>query len=153
MSQYSKLICFFIIGILFVILLQNKSLTSNKENSSAYMYYVLAQEWPASVCLSETCTTAYMQNNDGTHFNVHGLWPNGLGSDACTNPATCSSVTYDESLLDSTLLTWMKKWYAGLYSDAADFHAHEFEKHGTCWNTTTTVLKQWENNFFSEIKT
>lgn len=94
-----------------------------------------------------------MQDQDGSHFNVHGLWPDGTGSNVCTNPQTCSSIKYDESLLSSDLRSWMRKWYAGLYNDCTSFHAHEFEKHGTCWNSPSSDLRQWENAFFGEVKT
>lgn len=140
------------IVILSSVFISSQHTESENDQSSNYSFFTFAVEWPASVCMTQSCKSQYMEDNDGTHFNVHGLWPNGIGSDYCAYPATCSSVKYNENLIYSDTRTWMRKWYAGLYSNSTDFHAHEFEKHGTCWNSTSTDLRVWENEFFSQIK-
>ena len=49
---------------------------------------------------------------------MHGLWPTGVASNVCSHIAECVKVTYNQSLIDSSLLDWMKKKYAGLYNSS-----------------------------------
>ena len=48
----------------------------------------------------------------------------------------------------------MNKYYTGLYNDEKQFRAHEFEKHGTCYqfNESRPNLETMENEFFNKIK-
>ena len=73
-----------------------------------YSYYVFSREWPASVCAQQKCSAEFLENYKGDDFNMHGIWPSGLGASACKYPANCISENYDESLLDSGIKFFCK---------------------------------------------
>ena len=93
-----------------------------------YDSYVLATEWAGSVCTVKRC-----QYNTGstTFWNMHGLWPN---SDNGRHPFSCASTSVDIQKLPQNVQSDLNKYWAGLFASQSGFIAHEWSKHGTCWD-------------------
>lgn len=98
--------------------------------SSNYDYYIFASEWAGSVCDDQNCTEA--TNIDTKTFNIHGLWPSRF--DSTTEPEDCDGPEFSTSKLTKTTKSELIRFWSGLYASGFDFHQHEWEKHGTCWN-------------------
>lgn len=66
----------------------------------------------------------------------------------------CEPFQYEENEIAPELLEWMDKDYVSLYNPATRFRAHEYEKHGSCYNYEASVEtnKEKENIFFGKIK-
>ena len=95
--------------------------------SPNFSFYVLSSQWAGSVCQQKSCPKAISAGASNTFWNLHGLWPSDghMGLNFCSkqkfNPAT-----------NAGLKSELTKYWNGLFSNANSFHAHEWEKHGTC---------------------
>ncbi|KRX04294.1 Ribonuclease T2-like protein [Pseudocohnilembus persalinus] len=119
-----------------------------------YTYYLFEREWGNTICKTRSCKPQYYLNYNGQDFNVHGLWANGSVENQCQYWQNCEDDDYVQSELKSDLLNWMDEYYVGLYNDSEDFRAHEYEKHGTCYNydSDVTTNAEKENAFFGKIQ-
>jgi len=120
---------------------------------SSYNYYVFASEWVGSVCLYNDCIDEYVAQVNPQFFNIHGLWPQTKEGD---DPSGCSTINYDDALLDSSVTGMLPSRWSGLYNNSTGFHSHEWEKHGRCWNqnpvfVASSASKNPVNEFFSTV--
>ena len=104
--------------------------------ASAYEYYTFAMEVPGTVCKYKKCQASMMGSLGPNTLNLHGLWPD--TADASKRPFDCQADLYDESQLDATLKQEMDKTWVGLYNSTFWFRYHEWGKHGTCWQETSS---------------
>ena len=112
-----------------------------------YDHYTFTVEWPGTVCLSQNCNQDFVT---GTHFNLHGLWPDGTGG---RYPSYCTNTPLNFYNLPSDLLSLLKEYWSGLYSSEQGFINHEWTKHGTCWNPTYGYLNQMPSAVRSIVST
>jgi len=100
--------------------------------TSVYSYYVFATEWAGSVCTLSTCFDNYIEQINPQFFNIHGLWPS-IGPNQ--NPSgDCANITFAIDDLTEATQDILQSTWSGLFADSTGFHAHEWEKHGRCWN-------------------
>jgi len=114
-------------------------------HASTYDYYVFASEWAGSVCTQFACTQA--SGISSTWFNIHGLWPSQNANPLL--PANCTNEPFNPALLSSQTKSDLVTYWSGLYSSADAFHAHEWSKHGTCWNDN--IGKNHQEDYFSTV--
>ena len=88
-----------------------------------FSFYVFASEWTGTICSLNTCNEFGAQN----FWNIHGLWP----SDGNRSLQYCSDAPFNTSLI-SSLQSELLQYWNGLYASDDTFHAHEWQKHGTC---------------------
>jgi len=112
-------------------------LISIQAKSTDFSFYVYASEWAGSVCKTNDCNQD--EGVSTTFWNIHGLWP----SDGTMNPNYCTEEKFDATQIKD-LKEDLAKYWNGLYSSADAFHAHEWEKHGTC-------SKMSQYDFFSAV--
>jgi ribonuclease I len=93
---------------------------------SSYDRYIFATEWPGTVCLFNKCMTKI----NGSHFNIHGLWPSTAGD----SPQNCQALYFDESNLSPYLQSNLYNYWTACFKDNWTFMKHELKTHGTCWD-------------------
>lgn len=64
-----------------------------------YTFYQVEIEWPGSVCKFKDCNRRDLENFNGKHFNLHGVWPTGSPSNQCQYINDCQNLPYDNSLI------------------------------------------------------
>jgi len=116
--------------------------------TSSYTYYVFACEWAGSLCATQDCTNTYDAGLNVQNMNIHGLWPSVTSG---TQPTNCNGAAWNPSAINSTTTAAMVADWSGLYSDAAPFHQHEWQTHGTCWNNPNPKSTDPINDFFSQV--
>jgi ribonuclease T2 len=116
--------------------------TAALAQNNGYTYYVFASEWAGSICQENSCTYTNIPTN---WFNIHGLWPTNA---AGTGPENCTGPIFNPLALTQQTLAQMATYWSGLYSDDDTFYAHEWEKHGTCWQDSDG--NQREEDFFTK---
>ncbi|KAL6601751.1 hypothetical protein ACP70R_044971 [Stipagrostis hirtigluma subsp. patula] len=115
--------------------------SSSTPESDGFDHFVLALQWPGTVCRSSTTGTCCSSNaccrSDPVRwFTVHGLWPSyarGYGPTCCNHP------DFDMAKI-TNLTTELGKYWPSLYCSSpslcsgghGSLWAHEWEKHGTC---------------------
>ena len=104
--------------------------TQVNANDTEYDLYVFVSEWPGTVCKFKNCTHDQVKKR---HFNLHGLWPNYLNG---SWPQNCTQTPLNFQNLSHHLKRRLDEYWSGLWSSQEDFLAHEWGKHGTCWNPT-----------------
>jgi ribonuclease I len=107
-------------------LLKHTSPIGKMVADSSYDFYLFATEWVGTACKFNSCN----QKIDGSHFNVHGLWPSSKGS----SPEECDRLYFDESNINPDLQKILYSYWNGCYKDSWDFIRYELKKHGTCWS-------------------
>jgi len=114
--------------------------------------FVMAQQWPESVCVIGNLThqyECYINQNIST-WSMHGLWPtlNGtFGPNYCNDSAKFDPVAI-QPLLPQLTQNWPNlHTNEGFYS----FWTHEWEKHGTC-AADMEVLRGEYNYFATSLK-
>ena len=99
---------------------------------STYSYYVYASEWAGSVCKHNDCLDSYLKQIDNKFWNIHGLWPTTPGGDSPSQQ--CLSISFQIDFLHPLTFDTLETKWSGLYADSSFFHAHEWDKHGRCWD-------------------
>lgn len=105
-------------------------------NSGDPTMYVFAYSWTPGFCNTQSndpgCESpeAYW----GSHFTVHGLWPQYTTTGY---PADCTTEPFDPKSPEAVGITNMEKYWPNVQaaegsSDYDDFWTHEWTKHGTC---------------------
>ncbi|HAC62691.1 MAG TPA: ribonuclease T [Cyanothece sp. UBA12306] len=127
-----------------------KPTTSNKCPSKVSTDNLLAISWQPSFCethQSKTeCQSQDASDFDAKHFTLHGLWPQPRGKEYCCLPSNftkkpwSAQPTFDDELEDETLaLLKDERRMPGVQSF---LHRHEWYKHGTCYNPTSSEPEQ-----------
>ena len=97
----------------------------------SYNYYLFASIWAPTDCYFTQCWANQTGDINREFFNIHGLWPNNWEG----YPQFCDNNTeFNPNYLNPTLLNTMEHLWNGMNWTTNDFHAHEWSKHGTCWN-------------------
>lgn len=99
----------------------------NKKQMKPYNHYVLAFQWPNTICSVHQCTN-YSRDKK---FTLHGLWPSATKGPHVQN---CSYVKLQKRFKQSKLFQRISKNWIGLYHSTDSFLRHEWNKHGTCFN-------------------
>ena len=99
---------------------------------STYSYYVYASEWAGSVCKSNDCLDSYLKQIDNKFWNIHGLWPTTPGGDSPSQQ--CLPISFQIDFLHPLTFDILEAKWSGLYANSSVFHAHEWDKHGRCWD-------------------
>ena len=90
-------------------------------SDNAFDYMLLVEQWPGA-----------WEKTNPTHFTLHGLWPSRVGSDECSYPCTCTNERFDEGAI-SSIMEDMKEYWPSLEGSGNEgFWSHEWGKHGTC---------------------
>ncbi|KAL4456626.1 hypothetical protein ABPG74_000733 [Tetrahymena malaccensis] len=121
-----------------------------------YVFYQVEIEWPGSVCKFNNCNRRDLENFNGKHFNLHGVWPTGVPSNACTYVNSCQNLPFDNSLISPEVMVELDQYWTGVYNPSETFRQHEWEKHGVCWNdsfnsdySSSETLESYMNDYFS----
>lgn len=151
---------------LFIVLL---SLYFSSCTSNNYDHYVLAFEFPGSVCQVKDCGNEFLGSLKPESINLHGLWPNhGDGE----GPFECGPNIYNPDDVSPSVMSRMNDNFNGVYNSTYWFRFHEFGKHGSCFNYNsvssertflqsqnkldiffTTALNALDQNGFKELFT
>lgn len=98
--------------------------------------YVFAYTWTPEFCFGTSGYPGCKNPEDfwGTHFTLHGLWPQYSGGGY---PQSCTSEKYDPASADAVGMDDMVKYwpeveYAVTDPQYSSFWEHEWSKHGTC---------------------
>ena len=108
---------------------------------------MFVSEWPGTVCKFKNCTNGQVKRR---HFNLHGLWPQ-YKNDSW--PQNCTQTPLNYQNLSQSLKALVDEYWSGLWSSQEDFLAHEWGKHGTCWNPTYGVLNRVPTRLRNILKT
>ena len=103
----------------------------NKNNN--FDFFVLSLTYPTSYCLNHLNCYGEQINYINKDFNIHGLWANNYDG---SYPSFCSSVPFDNKYIEDNEILFRKYW--GTFNNKLeyDFYKHEWDKHGTCSNST-----------------
>ncbi|KAI5437434.1 Ribonuclease pancreatic beta-type, partial [Lathyrus oleraceus] len=117
-------------------------------------FFYLVQQWPGSFCDSKKSCCYPTTGKPAADFGIHGLWPNYKDG---TYPSNCDpNSPFDQSQISDLTSSLQKNWptLACPSGDGIQFWTHEWEKHGTCSESslkqhdyfeTTLNLKQKSN--------
>lgn len=113
--------------------------SSNKphQHDRDFDFFYFVQQWPGAYCDSKGRQCCYPKTGKpAADFGIHGLWPNYADG---SYPSNCdSSHSFDESQIEE-LGSRLKSEWATLACPSGDglkFWAHEWNKHGTCAEST-----------------
>ena len=121
--------------------------------TNCYDYYLFASIWSGSSCYLQQCWNNQTQDLSPNFFNIHGLWPNNWEG----YPSWCDNNTeYNSNYIEPALYAEMGKFWNGMNWTTDAFHAHEWSKHGTCWNDPAGYNDedpQKQDDFFFRVMT
>lgn len=117
-----------------------KQQCDQNRGSREFDYFVLALEWPGTVCKNtkHCCATNACCHgiSSSLHFTIHGLWPDYNDG---SWPQCCSGPSFDENKIVSLLGELERDWPSlscnsptNCHGKRGSFWEHEWEKHGTC---------------------
>jgi len=121
-------------------------------SGDASTLYVLAYSWSPGFCNTQSGDPGCSSPEPywGTHFTLHGLWPQYATSGY---PADCTNEAFDPNVPEAIGMDTMQKYWPNVQesegsSDYDNFWEHEWTKHGTCsglkqseyFNTTIAVI-------------
>jgi ribonuclease T2 len=69
-------------------------------------------------------------------LNMHGMWPQNMDG---SYPQFCTSDSYNDSNLSDELKARMSVSWNGLYNSTFWFRTHEYNKHGTCFESNKII--------------
>ena len=98
----------------------------DQQGDDSFDYYMLAMNWPGSVC--ESLKPCHGVSSEYNYFTIHGLWPN---RDDGSYPSNCEGSRFDESEIEP-MISDIRKYWPDFKPDEPNFWRHEWEKHGTC---------------------
>ncbi|XP_058772449.1 ribonuclease 1-like [Vicia villosa] len=136
----------------FFLLLQLPILCLSQQQDFDFFYFV--QQWPGSFCDSQKSCCYPTSGKPAADFSIHGLWPNYKDG---TYPSNCDpNSPFDQSQISDLKSSLLKNWptLACPSGNGIQFWTHEWEKHGTCSESslkqhdyfeTTLNLKQKSN--------
>ncbi|PUZ71561.1 hypothetical protein GQ55_2G322800 [Panicum hallii var. hallii] len=117
-------------------------LASSSAYAPGFDYFVLALQWPGTVCRSSAAggpccsSNACCRSDRIGWFTIHGLWPSYAHGNG---PTCCNNADFDMAKI-SNLTMELQKYWPSLYCSSpslcsgghGSLWAHEWEKHGTC---------------------
>jgi ribonuclease T2 len=119
--------------------------TTPAGGSSRSGEFLLAASWQAAFCESSAgqnkseCASQTSSRFDGSHFTLHGLWPQPRGNDYCKVPPRQKQDDekhrwddLPETPLSAATRSALGEVMPGLQSN---LDRHEWTKHGTCFGT------------------
>lgn len=116
-----------------------------------YDDYVYSIFFQSSTCKKEgyQCYKA-IENFPKNMWTIHGLWPNYKNG---TIPGWCHGKNDIEiEIKNETLYNYMKTYYPGLFSTNERFWAHEYNRHGYCYNKRNNInVNEYEEYFLKTI--
>ena len=121
--------------------------TQVQVNYTSYELYVFVSEWAGTVCKFTNCSVNFVKKQ---HFNLHGLWPNYKNG---SWPQNCTQTPLNYEALSQALKVRLDEYWSGLYNSQQKFLAHEWGRHGTCWNPTYGVLNRVPTALRDVLKT
>ncbi|KAL8150171.1 hypothetical protein V2J09_019979 [Rumex salicifolius] len=114
----------------------------NDDRDFDFFYFV--QQWPGAYCDSKGKECCYPKmGKPASDFGIHGLWPN---YDDGSYPSNCdSSNSFDESQIEELGSRLEKDWatLACPSGDGLKFWSHEWNKHGTCAESTFSAQRDY----------
>jgi ribonuclease T2 len=123
-------------------------LSISGSKSVNYELYTFESFWLGTTCKFAPCLANETDFASHNFFNIHGLWPDYLVG----YPAYCdNSSIYQAEDIALSLQGLMKVYWIGMNESSDQFHAHEWSKHGTCWNDPIQTQNQTTmmNDYFS----
>jgi ribonuclease T2 len=115
--------------------------------NNSFDFFVLSITYPTTYCLNHLDCNGEKLNYINKNFNIHGLWANNYDG---SYPSYCSSIPFDSKYIEENKDTFKKYWGTFNNNLEYDFYKHEWEKHGTCSNSS----KIYDNeSYFSNIIT
>ncbi|XP_058772448.1 ribonuclease 1-like [Vicia villosa] len=135
-----------------LLLLLQLSVLCLSQQDFDFFYFV--QQWPGSYCDSQKSCCYPTSGKPAADFSIHGLWPNYKDG---TYPSNCDpNSPFDQSQISDLKSSLLKNWptLACPSGNGIQFWTHEWEKHGTCSESslkqhdyfeTTLNLKQKSN--------
>ncbi|CAD8092600.1 unnamed protein product [Paramecium primaurelia] len=107
------------------------------------MFYTFQLSWPGSICLTKQCYKENVGNYKGQSWAIHGLWPGATNdSGDCEELEACTNNKFKESNLSKTTMTNLDQAWVGFFNPSGSFRAHEWNKHGTCWDEKDDLVPQ-----------
>ncbi|KAK9083048.1 hypothetical protein Scep_029519 [Stephania cephalantha] len=121
-------------SILFVVLQAQILIVLCAAQDFDFFYFV--QQWPGSYCDTKQSCCYPTTGKPAADFGIHGLWPNNRNG---SYPSNCNPNTpFDPSKISDLKRTMQSVWptLACPSGDGTAFWSHEWEKHGTCSEST-----------------
>jgi ribonuclease I len=115
-----------------------KKYDTNEDIWKSYDIYMISIFWQSTTCkeVGYHCYNA-IANFPKNIWTLHGLWPNFKNG---TIPGWCHGENDIEiRIKDKTLFNFMKSYWPGLYSSNNGFWAHEYNRHGYCYNQRNNI--------------
>ncbi|XP_044977923.1 ribonuclease 2-like [Hordeum vulgare subsp. vulgare] len=133
-------LCFLCLAVLLPGALLASPAAGMKRRQAGFDYYVLALQWPGSVCrqTNHCCSSnGCCRSNPLNWFTIHGLWPQYSygGWPSCCRPTTTFNMN-KIAMLRPILERYWPSLYCGdtstCFGGRGPFWAHEWATHGTC---------------------
>ncbi|KAI5007020.1 hypothetical protein ZWY2020_046968 [Hordeum vulgare] len=133
-------LCFFCLAVLLPGALLASPAAGRKRRQAGFDHYVLALQWPGSVCrqTNHCCSSnGCCRSNPLNWFTIHGLWPQYSygGWPSCCRPTTTFNMN-KIAMLRPILEKYWPSLYCGdtstCFGGRGPFWAHEWATHGTC---------------------
>lgn len=133
-------LCFLCLALLLPGALLASPAAGRKRRQAGFDHYVLALQWPGSVCrqTNHCCSSnGCCRSNPLNWFTIHGLWPqyNYGGWPSCCRPTTTFNMN-KIAMLRPILERYWPSLYCGdtstCFGGRGPFWAHEWATHGTC---------------------
>ncbi|KAF3320158.1 extracellular ribonuclease LE-like protein [Carex littledalei] len=119
---------------LFVLSLSLLALVASAKDNFDFFY--LVQQWPGSYCDTKRACCYPVTGKPDPIFTIHGLWPNYNDG---TYPSNCDQQNeFDGREIEDLQRTMEEYWptLACPTGNGLKFWAHEWDKHGTCTEST-----------------
>jgi ribonuclease T2 len=127
-------------------LLELRSSTQADVGSPVYDFYKFSKEWSGTTCYETKCVDDKLGAKE---WNQHGLWPNQWHT---FNIPGCSKETFDVSKFNAVEKKELISFWDGMFSKNEGFWAHEWTKHGTCWDANKGDLTKMSSDVANQIK-
>uniref|UniRef100_A0A7N0UJB8 Uncharacterized protein n=1 Tax=Kalanchoe fedtschenkoi TaxID=63787 RepID=A0A7N0UJB8_KALFE len=104
--------------------------------SQDFDFFYFVQQWPGAYCDAKQACCFPTTGKPAADFSIHGLWPNYNDG---SYPSNCDpNSPFDESKVSDLLSSMQKNWptLACPSGDGTKFWTHEWDKHGTCSEST-----------------
>ncbi|MED6196491.1 Ribonuclease pancreatic beta-type [Stylosanthes scabra] len=104
--------------------------------SQDFDFFYFVQQWPGSYCDTQQSCCYPTTGKPDPDFGIHGLWPNNNDG---SYPSNCdSSNPFQQSQVSDLISTMQKEWptLACPSGNGIQFWSHEWDKHGTCSEST-----------------
>ncbi|KAL9246384.1 hypothetical protein vseg_019925 [Gypsophila vaccaria] len=136
MLKIVLVLCFMCVGVL--------CKSKKPSHSSNFDFFYFVQQWPGGYCDTKGHKCCYPNTGKPTSdFHIHGLWPNYNDGGY---PSSCDPTnSFDSSQLDDDFLSKLTAEWPSFTcpSIGTKFWAHEWNKHGTCAESTFKAQRDY----------